>query len=519
MARILVVDDERVLRKLISRQLEMAGHEVITAADGVEALKAMHCQDFDVIVSDMKMPVMDGIELLEQCTRLSPTTGFIILTGHGSLEEAVRAFRTGNLSDYLLKPLQDVTALPAVVARAMERRHLRQENLRLVADLKARVRELDATRSQLADLAHQDGLTGLLNHRGIHAKLGAMLAEVGDGVISVILADMDGFRAINDTYGHVVGDQVLRYIATVMRRNCGEDCILGRCGGDEYMAVVPDIDADVAASMAGDVQDDLERHPYRNPAGRELPIHIHFGIADSRTAGTTLSALTAAADSALFDARQSGDTVRLHFDRPSGRDRAKTTYSVLDGLITAIDTKDRYTRRHSEGVAGYAVQLAGAMGLSEGTQDAIRLAGLLHDVGKIGVPDWILRKPGDLTQDEYEVMKSHVTLSALIIHGLPRLNDVLDAVANHHERWDGMGYPKGLSGEDIPLLGRVLAISDAYSAMTIERPYRARMAPEVAIREIDSGAGRQFDPHLAALFTDLIRASDEAQDVAVRLAA
>ena len=175
-------------------------------------------------------------------------------------------------------------------------------------------------------------------------------------------------------------------------------------------------------------------------------------------------------------------------------------FSLLDSLVNTIDHKDQYTKRHSEDVTTYALQLVAALGLSSETVNAVRVAGLLHDIGKIGVPDSILRKPGKLTPEEYEIMKGHVTLSSLIIHGLPHLNDILDAVAHHHERWDGKGYPKGLSGTDIPLLGRVMAVADAFSAMTLDRPYRAGLTVDEALCEIERGAGTQFDPDLAHLF-------------------
>jgi HD-GYP domain-containing protein (c-di-GMP phosphodiesterase class II) len=138
----------------------------------------------------------------------------------------------------------------------------------------------------------------------------------------------------------------------------------------------------------------------------------------------------------------------------------------------------------------------------------MRVAGLLHDVGKIGVPTHILRKPGKLTNDEYEAIKNHVTLSTLIIHGLPHLADIQDAVANHHERWDGSGYPRGLKGEEIPLLGRVMAVADAFSAMTLDRPYRSGLQTEVALQRIEEGAGTQFDPELARTFVALMRAEN-----------
>ena len=142
----------------------------------------------------------------------------------------------------------------------------------------------------------------------------------------------------------------------------------------------------------------------------------------------------------------------------------------------------------------------GRMGLSEETLRALRIGGLLHDVGKIGVPDEILRKPGRLTDEEYEIFQQHPLLGAFIVGSIPGMEGIVEVVRSHHERWDGKGYPDGLQGEDIPLLGRIAAVADAVSAMTTNRPYRRGMEWEVAIAEVRANAGTQFDPEVAAAF-------------------
>jgi diguanylate cyclase (GGDEF)-like protein/putative nucleotidyltransferase with HDIG domain len=502
MARILLADDEEGLRLLMSRQLRRAGHEVIPAEDGRQAADLLDTQEFDVVLSDMRMPKMDGMGLLAYAVQVAPETEFIILTGHGSLENAVEAFKTGAVFDYLLKPLEDIRELDAVVARAVERRSLRRENTRLISELEARVADLEAARRDLADLADHDGLTGLFNHRAVHQRLDMLLAEDNTEPTSVILMDMDGFKLINDIYGHPMGDQVLRHLAGVLREICAPDSVLGRCGGDEFMAVLPATDAYGAAECAEAVRQSLIQHPMQANDGSRLPVRLCFGVADTNREGRSAASLVAAADAALYEGKHGGgDRVTLHLVDVSETDNKPTgQFDVLDSLVTTIDRKDRYTRRHSEDVTDHALLLVRALGLSDETFNAVRVAGLLHDIGKIGIPDHILRKPGKLTPDEYEVMKGHVALSALIIHGLPRLADILDAVAHHHERWDGRGYPNGLQGEDIPLLGRVMAIADAYSAMTMDRPYRAAMTLEEALEEIQKGSGTQFDPELAMIF-------------------
>jgi putative nucleotidyltransferase with HDIG domain len=184
-----------------------------------------------------------------------------------------------------------------------------------------------------------------------------------------------------------------------------------------------------------------------------------------------------------------------------------TTFGALQGLVNAVDTKDRYTREHSETVTEYALLLARQLGLSVEVCSALRVAGLLHDIGKIGIPDQILRKPGRLNDDEYRIMQQHVSLSEMIIKEVPHLVDVISAVASHHERYDGCGYPRGLAGDQIPLMGRIMAIADACSAMLLDRPYRKGLSWDEVVAELRRGKGTQFDPVLVEPF---IRAMEQS---------
>ena len=197
--------------------------------------------------------------------------------------------------------------------------------------------------------------------------------------------------------------------------------------------------------------------------------------------------------------------------------RADSSYGFLDCLVTAVDNKDAYTRRHSEDVTDYALWIAEEIGLSQSSMRAIRIGGLLHvggllhDVGKIGVPDEILRKPGKLTDDEFEIIQQHPVIGALIVSGVPGMQFIVEIVRSHHERWDGRGYPDGLSGENIPLLGRIVAVADAFSAMTTTRPYRRGMDWNDAFAENEKHRGAQFDPTLAAAFLRVARQRLEEQ--------
>jgi HD-GYP domain-containing protein (c-di-GMP phosphodiesterase class II) len=211
----------------------------------------------------------------------------------------------------------------------------------------------------------------------------------------------------------------------------------------------------------------------------------------------------------LAEAKASGgDAIRVA-GRTDGQS-ASRGFDVLRGLILAVDTKDRYTKRHSEDVARYGTFLAGRLGLDPHTVTTVRTAGLLHDVGKIGIPDVILRKPGPLTEDEYAIVKQHVALGDMIVRDVPDLDVVRNGIRHHHERWDGDGYLDRLAGEDIPLIARILAVGDAFSAMTTTRPYRKAMSVEEALKRLGDAAGTQLDERLVIAFIEGIETAPDA---------
>ncbi|MFI5292357.1 MAG: HD-GYP domain-containing protein, partial [Candidatus Limnocylindrales bacterium] len=199
-----------------------------------------------------------------------------------------------------------------------------------------------------------------------------------------------------------------------------------------------------------------------------------------------------------------GDAIRVAGAEDDGDVPGTSGFDVLQGLVFAVDTKDRYTKRHSEDVARYAIFLAGRLGLDDATIGAIRLAGLLHDVGKIGIPDPILRKPGKLTVEEYEIVKQHVVLGDMIVRDVPDIDQVRAGIRHHHERWDGDGYVDRLAAEEIPLVARILAVGDAFSAMTTTRPYRKALDVQEAIRRLEDAAGSQLDPTYVATFVSAL---------------
>ena len=350
--------------------------------------------------------------------------------------------------------------------------------------------------------AATDALTGLLNHRGgLQALQSAFETAAQEGAaLSLLVGDIDGFKLFNDTYGHVAGDDVLKLVASHCKSTVGESGTLCRYGGDEFLVILPGMSKAAASELAEGMTEKLGDVEFRTEANQSVPIRMSIGVATYPEDATSRSNLVVIADSAMYEAKKriEGSKSRVVTSR------ADTTFGVLESLVLAIDTKDRYTKDHCDIVAEYAVKLAQRLNLSDESVRALRVAGLLHDIGKLAVPDEILKKPAPLTQDEYEVMQRHVRIGEVLIREVPQLKDVIQAVSCHHERYDGTGYPRGLAGEGIPLLGRIIAVADAYSAMCLDRPYRKAMPLDAVVAELVSGAGIQFDPDMARAFVDML---------------
>ena len=383
--------------------------------------------------------------------------------------------------------------------------------------LKSANEELEKRYEELADarqLAATDSLTGICNHRSLQEMLAK---EVERSVrygspLAILMMDVDGFKLFNETYGHHAGDNVLRQVAQVLMRTCRTADIVGRYGGDEFMVILPETDREGAASMANRILEELSQERVRTGSADDIPLELSTGVAVCPDDSKHKEELIVCAEGSLQEARQSSASSLLVAQPGPGKlvPYKDAALRLFETLVRAVDLKDRYTRRHSQQNAEFAVELGRAVGLSERAQSGLRIAGLLHDVGKIGVPDRILKKPGPLTDEEKAIMRQHVVLSTLMVQGVPNRQDMSDAVSCHHERWDGDGYPLGLAGADIPLLGRILAVVDAYSAMILDRPYRKALTHEEAVAELRRGTGTQFDPDLVELFISLLESRREA---------
>jgi diguanylate cyclase (GGDEF)-like protein len=359
------------------------------------------------------------------------------------------------------------------------------------------------------EAAERDYLTNLFNYRAIMRRvqdhfLAAETKQADPEPIGMLLLDVDNFKLFNDTYGHTAGDQVLKFIAKALKVFAQPGDVIGRTSGDEFIVLLPGRNLGATYKAAIELNAHLKSFTFRvkGRKGEKLPINVNIGVAACPESGISPYALLHRADASLGEARRN----QVSIAHEEGREHAPHAESLnaIDMMMNVIDASDSYTRRHSEDVAKFSTWIGETMGLSTETIRALSLTALMHDVGKIAVPPSILRKPSSLTDEEFGILKQHPVIGHIIVTSMPGLEDTADGVKYHHERWDGQGYPDGLSGEDIPFEARVLAVADAFSAMTTDRTYRKGMDLGVAAERIKRGAGTQFDPEIVECFLEAL---------------
>ena len=477
--RLLVVDDEPELAAVLCETLAGLGHAVRRAGDGAEALRILAQEPAQVVISDLRMPRMGGMELLEAASGRGLDADFIFLTGYGTVENAVECMRLG-AADYLLKPFK-LDALARAVDKVLGEREVRLERRRAVApapaprpagpaeDPRALLRSFLV---QVRELFTPQGMA-LFIYNGAHngAGNGAGRRTVHGKALAADPAAQDWLAALGARLAAEGRPKLLEPRLTAAARGVPESL-----RGTWIMAAPVGNDA---GGGPGGALTALVRAP-SGPAwtGQDLRM---------------LCALAAHASRSLEGLRACRRLRDLNME-------------VVLSHVRAVEAKDTYTCGHSERVAQYAVRLGRRLGLAEADQETLRAAGYLHDVGKIGVPDKVLAKPGRLTEVEMGIMRRHPALGREILGRVTTLAPALPAIEHHHERWDGRGYPAGLAQEDIPYLARIVSVVDAYEAITSERAYQPARSDADARRILARGAGSQWDPEVTAAWLALLEA-------------
>ena len=368
--------------------------------------------------------------------------------------------------------------------------------------------------ARLEQKSRIDELTGLFNRPYFEERLKEELARhsrYGDA-FSIFMLDLDNFKAYNDVYGHPTGDILLGHIGRIIKNSVRNVDQAFRYGGDEFVVILPQTARDSAYVVAERVRRQLAEEMEK----KAIAVTCSIGLASYPADGMLSGELVDVADTALYHAKRTGGnriflSSKILSKPPDGAgipgiNTRPGSLSEVYAIASAVEAKDPYTYGHSKRVNIYAVALAEKIGLSPDEVSMLSAAALLHDIGKVGIPDTVLNKKGKLNKEDWEVIKAHPKLGANIMSNIPKLAPAVNSILYHHERWDGSGYPEGLKGEEIPLEARILAIVDSFEAMTSARPYRPALSLEEVVVELRQGAGLQFDPNLVEAFIDIVEA-------------
>ena len=482
--KILVVDDEPAIRDIFEAYFrETTDHTVFTAENGREGLEIVCREKIDCCFTDLSMPVMDGIEFVRRVHHHDRTIPVVVMTGYPSVDSAIATLRNG-VVDFLPKPVR-MDQLRTVIHRIMRERALFVENLLLKEEALRNERLLK-----------------------INEELTEKIKEVE--TLNLILQKLDHAPSSNDLL------KVLVNLSGEVTA-CDEShfCVLTEEGREA--AVIASFFRSPREAMPED--GGVDRGIIRKASKEGIPLLIHGNNGNGGTMAIPLkirSKIFGVLVSVIKHGQGKFSERDLYFLNFLAEKAAfsienlalyeniyENVFSTLYAFVETIEARDPYTKQHSARVTQYARAIGKAMGCSQDEMEVLNVAGNLHDIGKIGIPDRILLKPGRLTDAEYDVIKRHPVIGSNIIGHFSMWTQEQEIMRHHHERWDGKGYPDGLKGEAIPLLSRILAVADTYDAVTSDRSYRRKLSDETAVKIIRENAGTQFDPGIAGVFVDL----------------
>ncbi len=478
---ILVVDDEYFIRELLKEYITTnTSHKVFSAQDGKEALEIIKREDIDCCFTDISMPGMDGIELSKRIHEYDNTIPIVVMTGYPSVENLCATLKQG-ISDFLIKPIKLEDIIPTI-EKIIKDRELLVENMLLkkssekAEELKEINRELEEKIKNLekVNLILQR-LNNITNSSELFNQLVYLTKEIihGDTANFYILDHKDKDHTListtennhesTSTISKQVIEKVLEDNLPIIKKAEDQGCYIGipiRIRNNTFGVIVGS-----------------KKNSKRTFESKDL----YFLDLISKQASSMIENI------ALYE------------------NIYENLLSTLYAFVRLIEARDPYTKKHSSRTTAYAVKIAKRMQLGRAEIDCLKVAGYLHDIGKIGIPDSILLKPASLTKEEYEVIKRHPVIADDILRHISMWEKEKGIIRSHHERWDGKGYPDGLVGSDIPLLSRILSVADVYDALTSDRAYRSKMTHEEAVKIITEKAGTQFDPEIVGIFLNVFK--------------
>ncbi len=464
---ILVVDDESSIRELLQEYLSLEGYKVDIAKDGNDAFEYLRKFYYDIVLTDLEMPGMNGIELLKKANTQGLNHKFIILTGFGTVETAIMALKLGAV-DYILKPFK-LEELGLIIKKAIQRRRLEEENIQLKEALSLyQISEAMVLNNNVRTVIELI-LEKAMNELDADIVLISLKETISSPRITRLLRSSINVTA-DDLEAFFDKEKIFKLLET-------ERYLL--LNGDQISSVRKSEASGIDIKSYLSVAIGLMNRFYGAFCAFRIKKDMPFTDAHRK-----LSTIFAERITSLLEVKRSDEGLQL------------AMIESIESLVKALEAKEPYTKGHSERVSVYAHVLAEKMHLDTKAVLNITQAGRLHDIGKIAIRYDSLTKKEGLTKEEYEQFKLHPVVGANILKPMSFLSDIIPLILYHHERYDGKGYPEGVKGENIPIGARILAICDSFDVMTSERPYRTALAKEQVISELTGNSGTQFDPGL-----------------------
>ena len=498
--KILAIDDGQTDLFLLKIYLKKMGVVAVSAENGLKGIDLAVHERPDLILLDVMLPDIDGFEV---CKKLKANTytsdiPIIFISAKDHICDKIAGLNVGAI-DYIAKPFDP-------------------------GELKARIESVFRTlelEEKISILVDTDELTGLISRRRFFAILGSEMfrARIKGESLCMMMLDIDHFKNINDTYGHLAGDMILKQLGKILEENTYPLDFVGRYGGEEFIILMSETscpDAVKAAEKLRKIIDDC----HWDIGEKRISVTVSIGIASIDSSDS--NELIKRADNALYMAKkqgrnciacwkevnasgtkniQSGEYNELQTKISSLTKQIRAqVLEVVSAFMKTIAAKDPYTASHGKNTQIYALAIADEMGVSRELKEKIEIAALLHDIGKIGVPDWILLKTGPLGDYDRSIIEQHSVTSVKILEPIGLFDQELPIIRQHHERFDGTGYPDQLKGKEIVIGARILAVADIFDAMTSDRPYRKAKSCEETLQEIIDCSGSQLDPAVVEAF-------------------
>ncbi|HWR42926.1 bifunctional diguanylate cyclase/phosphohydrolase [Sporomusa sp.] len=476
---VLIVEDSEDDVLFIKRALRQSGYiPQLRQVDRSDAmLAALSEQQWDVIISDYSLPNFSGLAALELIKKSGLDIPFIIVSGAIGEDVAVAAMKAG-AHDYILKG--NLTRLAPAIRREIQEAEVRRDRKKL--------------EERLTYLSVHDPLTGLYNRTYFSTEL-ERLADPYFVPVGVIVGDLDGLKLVNDTWGHQSGDRLLKAAADILSKCCPPNTTVTRIGGDEFVLLLPNTTRQVLELLCQRITKSVDAYNELTPLAEGIVLSISLGYALAETLPANLQEVFKAADNNMY-------REKLH--------RSQSNRSaIVQTAMKLLEARDFITEGHGDRLQRLVACMGAALALPENRISDLKLLAQFHDIGKVGIPDHILFKHDKLTVAEFNQMKRHSEIGFRIAQASPDLSLIADYILKHHEWWNGSGYPMGLTAENIPLECRILAIADAYDAMTNDRPYRKALNQTQATTELRHFSGIQFDPGLVEIFIKIVEKSYE----------